>query len=136
WRWRWRRWLWDRPGGDKPVAAAGAGCRHPNDRLGSEVDATHRSVETGVAEGEHPTVASNEPISPSKWSRGHARDGLDQRERARRTEEGSVPKTENAAVRSHEPIAVSKWSRGHADDRSVERDGTGRAVECSVAERE
>ena len=78
------------------------------------------SVEGGVAEGEDPSVACDEPVALAVGGGGDADDGLVEVGAASGSVEGGVAEGEDPSVSGDEPVALAVWGGGDADDGLVE----------------
>ena len=93
-----------------------------------------RPVEPGVAEGEDPPIAADQPVAPARRRGGHRLDSLHQVDGPRRAEEGGVTEGEDPPVGRHQPVAPTGLRGGHAHDRLVQRLAAHRTEEGGVAE--
>ena len=79
-----------------------------------------RTVEDGIAEGEHAAVGSHQPVPGAIGCGSHADNRLIEVCPPVRTVEDSIAEGEDAPVGSHQPVALAIGRGCNADDRLIE----------------
>ena len=96
--------------------------RRWQERHGIVTRVVHRSrpVKAGVAEREHATISTEEPITTALACTGHRHDRCPQPAVAERTVISRVAEGEHTAVAGQDPVAAPTLRSGDAHDRRVE----------------
>ncbi len=98
----------------------------------------HRSVEAGVAEGEHPAVHGGQPVALPVRGCRHGHDGTLQAEVAQGPIEAGRALGSHATVGERQPVPLLRGSRcrvgGHRHRDRVERHATGGVEGLGVTE--